>query len=294
MLHTRMIGQCKVSSVVEYFGPTHVPEKTFPEFDRTAVEANRAWLVPNHWIPEMDRFIIAIQIWIVETGSSVVLVDTGVGNRKPRTVERMNMLNSLVPQWLEAAGATREKVTHVAMTHLHSDHVGWNTVWEDGRWVPTFPNARYLVPKENFDYWKGLIDSGAGAPDGGSFADSVLPVVEAGMVEFIDQQKEVAGCLAVEPLPGHTPGHLNFRLRSGGEEGLFAGDVMHHPIQIVCPTWNSAFCIAPDLARRSRATFLAQAAKSGVLVMPCHFGPPHCGYVRKQGNGYRFEPAVWD
>jgi glyoxylase-like metal-dependent hydrolase (beta-lactamase superfamily II) len=288
-----MIGEYRVSSLVEYCGPTHVPEAFLPDYQASAVEPHREWLVPNHWFPAINRFVIAIQIWIVQAGSNVILIDTGVGNRKPRAVERMNMLNTLVPQWMEAAGAPRDKVTHVVMTHLHSDHVGWNTVLEDGRWVPTFPNARYLMPKENFDYWKDVIDRGGKAPDGGSFADSVLPVVQAGMVDFIDTQKEIAGCLAVEPLPGHTPGHLNFRLRSRGEEGVFAGDVMHHPIQIVCPTWNSAFCISPDVARRSRAAFLADAARTGALFMPCHFGVPHCGYGRKQGEGYRFEPATW-
>ena len=292
MLRSRMIGEYRVSSLVEYCGPTHDPAVFLPDYQPSAVEPHREWLVPNHWFPGINRFVIAIQIWIVQAGSNVILIDTGVGNQKPRPVARMNMLNTLVPQWLEAAGAWRNQVTHVVMTHLHSDHVGWNTVLENGRWVPTFPNARYLMPKENFDYWKDQIDRGK-PPDAGSFGDSVMPVVQAGLVDFLTTQKEIAGCLRVEPLPGHTPGHLNLRLRSRGEEGVFAGDIFHHPIQIVYPTWNSAFCIDPDAARRSRAAFLADAARTGALVMPCHFGLPHCGYVRKQGDAYRFEPATW-
>jgi len=293
MLHSRMIGRFKVSSVVEYYGPTHIPEKTFPDFRRADLEANRAWLTPHHWIPEMDRLVIAIQIWIVHAGSNIILIDTGVGNRKPRAVERMNMLNTLVPQWMEAAGAPREKVTHVLMTHLHLDHVGWNTILEDGRWMPTFPKARYFIPKEDYDCWKTQVENGTGKPDGGSYADSILPIVQAGMAEFLDTQEEVAGCMTVVPLPGHTPGHLNFHLKSGGEEGIFAGDVMHHPIQIACPTWNSAFCVLPDVARRNRAAFLDRAADTGALIMPAHFGPPHCGYIRRQAGAYRFEPATW-
>ena len=293
MLRSTMIGKCKVSSLVEFYGPTHVPGITFPSYQKAAVEENRDWLVPNHWNPETDRFVIAIQIWIVHAGSNIILVDTGAGNHKQRQTVRMNMLNTLALTWMEAAGAPREKVTHVVITHLHLDHVGWNTMLEDGRWVPTFPNARYLVPKENYDFWKSSIEKGGSTFDGGSFADSVLPVVQAGMVEFIQPQKEIAGCLTVESLPGHTPGHLGFRLRSDGGEGLFTGDVMHHPIQIVCPTWNSVYCMLPDDARHTRAELLARAADTDVLIMPCHFGPPHCGYIRRQAGGYRFGPMVW-
>jgi glyoxylase-like metal-dependent hydrolase (beta-lactamase superfamily II) len=293
LLRSRKLGEFRVSSLVEYFGPTHVPEKTFPDLDRNALEQNRNWLVPNHWYPEVDRLVISIQIWIVHAGSNIILIDSGVGNRKKRPADRMNMLNTLVPQWLDAAGALREKVTHVAMTHLHTDHVGWNTILEDGKWVPTFPNARYLIPKENYNAWRSLIESGKGAPEGGSFLDSIQPIIDAGLADFITDQKEATGCLEIEPLPGHTPGHLNYRVRSNGEQGVFGGDVMHHPLQIVCPKLNSAFCMIPDLARRNRLAFLNNAADTGTLIMPCHFGPPHCGYVRRQADGFVFEAAEW-
>lgn len=293
MLRSRRIGEFKVSSLVEYYGPTHAPETTFPDLNRTAFEQNRDWLVPNHWFPEMNRLVISIQMWIVHAGLDIILIDTGVGNRKQRPVERMNMLNTLVLHWLEAAGASREKVTHVVMTHLHTDHVGWNTILDDGNWVPTFPNARYLIPKENYDAWKQMISNGTGAPDSGSFSDSILPLVKAGMVDFITHQKEVAGCLEVVPLPGHTPGHIGFKLSSKGGQGIFAGDVMHHPIQVVRPESNSAFCMLPDVARRNRVAFLSNAAETGALIMPSHFGPPHCGFIRRQAGSYIFEPATW-
>ncbi|MFC1885693.1 MBL fold metallo-hydrolase, partial [Thermodesulfobacteriota bacterium] len=151
MLHSRMIGECKVTSLIEFFGPTHVPEIVFPDFKRSVLDENLPWLTPNHYVPEMDKFVIAIGIWIVHAGSNIILIDSGVGNQKTRATGRMNMLNTLILEWMEAAGAPREKVTHIVMTHLHTDHVGWNTVLEDGRWVPTFPNARYLFPKENYD-----------------------------------------------------------------------------------------------------------------------------------------------
>lgn len=293
MLHSREIGEFRVSSLVEYYGPTHFPKSLLPDLDPGLLENNRDWLVPNHWYPNLGRFVTSIQIWIINAGADVIVVDPGVGNHKPRTNSRHHMMNTIMPQWLEAAGALRDRVTHVVMTHLHPDHVGWNTVLEGGRWVPMFPNARYYIPKENYDCWKDAIQRGISVPEGGGFADSIQPILEAGLAEFIDTQKEIAGCLSVEPLPGHTPGHLNFRIRSRGEEGVFGGDVMHHPIQIVCPTLNTCFDLIPDLACRNRASFVADAARTGALIMPAHFGPPHCGYVRQQAGSYRFEPATW-
>lgn len=293
MLRSRQIGEYRVSSLVEFYGPTHTPNAILPDFQLEVAEANRDWLAPNHWIPEINRLIITIQMWIVHAGSQVILIDAGAGNQKKRKTASQNMLNTVVPQWMEAAGATRDKVTHVVFTHLHNDHVGWSTVLDNGRWVPTFPNARYFMPKEDFDHFKDLNDRGVAFFDSPSFKDSVLPVYEAGLVEFLTNQKEIAGCLRVEPRPGHSPGHRNYRICSQGEEVLFSGDVMHSPIQIVSPTWNCAFDMIPEVACGTRAAFLADTARSGALIVPGHFGPPHCGYVRGQAGGYRFEPATW-
>jgi len=223
----------------------------------------------------------------------VIVIDTGVGNRKSRAAAaRMDQLNTLVMPWLESIGAGPGQVTHVVMTHLHTDHVGWNTVEKDGKWVPTFPKARYLIPKDEFDYWKAEYDKGDTGVNQGSFADSVLPILEAGLGEFMDGKQEVAGCLSPEPVPGHAPGMLSFRIRSRGEEGIFTADVMHNVIQIVRPDWNDRYVLWPDKALESRAAVLRRAAERGALIMPMHLGAPYCGYVRRQGDGYSFEPAT--
>jgi glyoxylase-like metal-dependent hydrolase (beta-lactamase superfamily II) len=287
MIRSWSIGDIRVTNLVEYFGPTHDPRATFPEFDPVVGQIDR--LPPGHYVAQMDRFVIAIQVWLVFAGDRIIVVDTGVGNFKPRPAARMNMLNTLVPAWLNAAGASREAVTDVVMTHLHSDHIGWNTTLEDGRWVPTFPKARYHVPKKDFEFFRDLNDTGKAGDT--SFADSLMPVLEAGLVDFVDQQKDLAGCLSVAEAYGHTPGQLNYWLRSKGETGVFSADILHHPVQILNPGWNTAFCILPDEAKRTRAAFLAKAADTNALVMPCHFPPPHCGYVRRQGDGYAYEPA---
>jgi glyoxylase-like metal-dependent hydrolase (beta-lactamase superfamily II) len=256
------------------------------------LKANASWLAPNHYVPEMDRLIVTIQLWVVKAGGNVIVIDTGVGNRKPRaTAARMDQLNTLSMPRLEAAGAGPSQVTHVVHTHMHTDHVGWNTVEQDGKWVPAFPKAKYLFPKGEFDYWKAAYEKDK-TVNQGSFEDSVLPVFDAGLAGFIDETKEVAGCLVSEPVPGHAPGMLSFRLRSNGEEGLFCADVMHNPIQIVRPDWNDRYVLWPDKALESRAAALKRAAERNALIMPMHFGAPYCGYIRRQGEGYSFEPAT--
>lgn len=297
MLHTRMIGDARVSSVIEYTGPTHAPDFLFPEIPKAerdaGIAAQRHWLAPNHYVPAMDRFIVTIQVWVVHAGGNVILIDTGVGNFKTRAAPRMNNLNTLLLPWLEAAGAAPHQVTHVVHTHLHTDHVGNNTVLQDGRWVPTFPNARYLFPKPEFDHWKAEYDGGDKLVQAGSFADSVLPILDAGLGDFYDGNKELVGCLAPEPVFGHAPGMFSLRLRSNGEEGMFTTDTMHSPIQVACPHWNDRYILNADMAREARARTLKNACDRNALIMPFHFGDPYCGYIRTQGNGYQFEPAGW-
>ena len=293
MIFSRQIGAARVTNVIEYSGPTHAPEFLFPEISKAerdaGIAANASWLAPHHYVPHMDRFIVTIQIWVVHAGGNVILIDSGVGNFKNRAAPRMNQLNTLLLPWLEAAGAAPHQVTHVVHTHLHTDHVGGNTVEQDGRWVPAFPNARYLMPKAEFDYWKAEYDAGDKMVQAGSFADSVLPVLDAGLVDFIEPGQEVAGCLLGEDVSGHAPGMLSFRLRSNGEEGMFSTDTMHSPIQVANPHWNDRYVLDAGRALQSRANVLARAADRNALIMPMHFGAPYCGYVRKQGDGYRFE-----
>lgn len=296
MLQSRMIGAAKVTRVLEYSGPTHAPEFLFPEVAKAerdaGIAAQSRWLAPHHHVPAMDRFVVTIQAWLVQAGGNVILIDTGVGNFKTRGAPRMNQLNTLFLPWLEAAGAAAEKVTHVVHTHLHTDHVGNNTVLQDGRWVPTFPNARYLFPKPEFDFWKAAHDRGE-VVQNGSFADSVLPILEAGLGDFYDGSRELAGCLAPEPVFGHAPGMFSLRLRSGGEEGMFTTDTMHSPIQVAYPHWNDRYVLDAGMAREARARTLENACARGALIMPFHFGAPYCGYVRRQGSGFGFEAAGW-
>ena len=296
MIHHHRVGDAKITAVIEYSGPTHDPAFLYPAIDKAdrdaVLKANASWLAPNHYVPHMDRLVVTIQLWVVKAGGNVIVIDTGVGNHKPRaTAARMDQLNTLTLPWLEAIGAGPNDVTHVVMTHMHTDHVGWNTVEKDGKWVPTFPKARYLFPKDEYDYWKAEYEKDR-TVNQGSFEDSVVPVVVAGLADFMDGKSEVAGCLAPEPVPGHAPGMLSFRIRSRGEEGLFTADIMHNAIQIARPDWNDRYCLWPDKALVSRAAALKRACEREALIMPMHLGAPYCGYVRRQGDGYAFEGAT--
>ncbi|MFA5702173.1 MAG: MBL fold metallo-hydrolase [Advenella sp.] len=292
-MQVKQIGDIRVTRIQEYSAPSHDPKFLLPEMDQQALEENESWMAPNHWIPHMNKLIVTIQLWVVHAGSNIIVVDTGVGNFKNRQdIPRMHMLNNLILEWLEAAGAPPEKVTHVVLTHLHSDHVGWNTRWVDNRWTPTFPNAKYYIPEQDFRF----CEQGKNKEEkidvfGESFNDSVMPIVNEGLSVMIRPGMEIADCLQVEDAAGHSPGQVAFRIRSQGEEAVFSGDIFHSPMQIVRPEINSGYCIYPDVARNTRYEFLNKAADTGSLILPVHFGDPYCGYIRRNGNGFSFEPS---
>ena len=292
MIYSRMIGDARVTNLIEYVGPTHDPKYIYPELQAEELTANLGWLSPHQFVPHMNRFIVAMQIWVVRHGNSVIIIDTGVGNAKQRPqVPRMHLLNTLTMPWLAAAGATPESVTHVINTHFHGDHVGWNTSLVNGRWEPTFPKAQYYFSKIDFEAHRSAYEAGNRATLSGGFEDSVLPIVEAGLVNLVDENTRNIDVLEVEHAPGHTPGQFILRLSSNGEEGIFCADIMHNPIQIALPKINTVVDMVPDVARVTRAAFLEGAARREALIMPCHFGFPHCGYVRgTAAKGYSFEP----
>lgn len=295
MIQSRMIGDVKVTRVLEYTGPTHDPAFLLPNLEEGALQKNADWMAPDHWVPHMNKLVLTVQFWVVHAGPNVIVVDTGVGNAKPRpNIARMHMLNTLVPEWMDAAGAHPDKVTHVALTHLHIDHVGWCTRWENSRWVPTFPNATYYFPEDDFLFCKTGRNKVEGMDVfGDSFFDSVMPVVDAGLAKMLRSGQEIADCLVAEAAPGHSPGQVTYRLRSRGEEAIFSGDVLHNPMQIARPEINSGYCIWSDVARKTRFELLQSAAGRNALILPVHFGAPYCGFARKAGNNFSFEPADW-
>jgi glyoxylase-like metal-dependent hydrolase (beta-lactamase superfamily II) len=287
---TRRIGATTVTRVEERAGPGFAPDMLLPDWDPAVLQEHGDWLVPNYYDVASGKMMSSIHSWVIRTRHHTILIDTCVGNHKPRpNFERFNMLDTPYLDRLQAAGVTPEQVDYVMCTHLHVDHVGWNTRLVDGRWVPTFPNATYVFSQVERDYWdpgknKDLPDTAAAI-----FADSIAPVIDSGQVMTTGMTDTLGDNLLIEPAPGHAPGHVVFRLQDGGDEGVFIGDVMHHPIQVYRPEWSSRFCTDPREAERSRRRVLEQCAECNARVFPAHFGAPHLGWVRRKGAGFRFE-----
>jgi glyoxylase-like metal-dependent hydrolase (beta-lactamase superfamily II) len=192
----------------------------------------------------------------------------------------------------KSTGVTPDEIDFVLCTHLHVDHVGWNTRLQDGQWVPTFPNARYLFSKVEFDFWNAKnqsTDTGVfNEVNDKTFNDSVLPIMH--LAELISGEAALLdGLVKIQPAPGHTPGSITVSLQDSGQEALFTGDIMHHPIQIYEPGWNSAFCELPEQAIITRKKLLEHCLNSGALMMPAHFGPSHVGRVIGTDNGFGFD-----
>jgi glyoxylase-like metal-dependent hydrolase (beta-lactamase superfamily II) len=250
------------------------------------LSANEVWLKNEFWMPRTNRLVFSYQLWVVRTGNAVVLIDTGCGNHKVRASPFQHMVNTPELEWLEAIGAGPEQVTHVLHTHLHADHVGWNTRLLDGRWEPTFPNATYYMPKRDYDLFTQRLATKM-APEfyDEVVADSIVPVVNAGLTKFIEPGDEVAGFRA-EAAPGHTPGQMIYTFDHGGESFVFSGDVFHSPIQVIDPTINSRWCEEPDLARETRFGLLDRAVRNNLRLLPAHIQGLDGWRIGKLGAAY--------
>jgi glyoxylase-like metal-dependent hydrolase (beta-lactamase superfamily II) len=276
------IGDVRISCFIEHEIPTR-PAWIFPDATPAAVERHREWLAP-HFLDDSGKFSMNIQSFVVETPDLTVLVDTCVGNDKPRKVPQWHMQRTTFLQDLEVEGFPAESIDVVLCTHLHVDHVGWNTRLENGAWVPTFARARYLFAKQEWDYWCKQEEDEYGP----TIADSVRPIVEAERAELVDGDYRISDELWLEPTPGHTPGHVSLHIASEGQEAVITGDLMHHPIQCSEPRWNSRACTDPEQARATRRAFLQRYSGGEVAILGTHFAWPTAGHVMPHGDVWRF------
>ena len=278
------VGKVTVTKIVELevTGGSRfiLPQATYEEI--RPIE----WLRP-HFADERGRLKMSIHALVLETPARRIVVDTCLGNDKQgRRIPTWNDLQGPFLADLAAAGYPRESIDTVLCTHLHVDHVGWNTMLVDGKWLPTFPRARYLMGRIEFAHWRAQHERDDMAA---VFADSVAPIHDAGLADLVETDHQVCDEISLVPTIGHTPGHVSVRIRSEGEEALITGDFMHHPCQIAHPEWSSAADSDPGMARATREHMLSELSTHPVLVIGTHFAGATAGRIVKDGDAYRME-----
>lgn len=284
------VGRHRVHRIEEWQGRFAPPQALFDGYEEDAFARERDGFTPAYF---RDGMIYGfLQSWLIEVGGKRVLFDTGAGNDKERPgIPIFGGLQSDFLDRLAAAGFVRESIDIVVCSHLHIDHVGWNTMRVEDRWIPTFPNARYVMPAVDREVWDPAADGFAalkgGGVNAGVFEDSVQPILDAGHAELVGDGHEILPGLVMRAAPGHTPGQMLLDMRDGGERALFTADILHHPMQVIRPDWNSVYCEAGEQARATRRAVLEDAAATGARIVPAHFGGSHSAFIARDGGGYR-------
>ncbi|MFJ8695653.1 MBL fold metallo-hydrolase [Streptomyces roseolilacinus] len=285
-----ILGDVSITRVREYFGSVDMTPDTFlPESSEEVWEAGADWLVPHFLDSGTNMVNAAIQTWLLRSEGRTILVDTGVGNHKERPYAPVwSHLDTDFLVNLARCGVQPEDVDIVINTHLHIDHVGWNTYLDGRHWAPTFPNATYLIPKDDFDFWnpenghRSLLGRG----NQNVFEDSVAPVHRAGLTRLWENGYRIDANLRLEAAAGHTPGNSVLALTSGTDRAVFVGDMLHSPVQILEPDVNSCFCEDPAEARATRRRVLGWAADNNALLIPAHLGGHGATEVVREGSAF--------
>jgi len=242
------------------------------------------WIGP--FVAADGEAVASVHALLVEAPDTTLVVDTCIGNDKQRELPAWTGLQTRFLEDFEAAGKGTAAVDAVVCTHLHIDHVGWNTRLVGDRWLPTFENARYLLGRSEWQHWSEQEDDVAQQQ---ILADSVRPIFDAGQVDLVESDHQVCDEVRLEPTPGHTPGHVSVRITSRGETAVITGDLMHHPGQIAHPEWCAVVDSDRDQALATRNAFLARYADTPTLVIGTHFAGPTAGRLVRDGDAYRFD-----
>ena len=254
--------------------------------DETAEYVRRqGWLRP-HFATAEGQMKISFQAFVLRSRGKSVMIDTCIGADRKREYDVFCNLQTTFLADLAAAGFPAESIDAVLCTHLHFDHVGWNTRLVDGHWVPTFPQARYLFGKAEFDHWAHLRATG-GYHHFGHLVDAVDPIVAAGLVDYITPEYQLTDEVSLFPTPGHTPGHVSVLIRSGDQAAVITGDLMHHPIQLIDPTREGNFDMDKPQAAQTRQAFVDRFGDTRVLVIGSHFCDPTGGWIVRHGSGWK-------
>ena len=291
-MQTWQVGDVRISRIEELMGPLFDPTTFFPDYDAEVMQRHHDWLYPDH-LASNGNIVASMHSWLIETAHHNVLVDACIGNDKDRMPFRdWHQMQTPYLDRLAETGVTPEQIDFVLCTHLHVDHVGWNTRLHNGTLVPTFPNASYLFSRVEYEYWKEERDRDGQVAfervNNKTFDDSALPIMD--LAQLIEGEHAlIDDLLLIKPTPGHTPGSISLCLSSHSQQALFTGDIFHHPIQVYQPEWNSDFCAQPEQARTTRRETLEYCAEEGALMMPAHFGRSHAGRVTCPGGSFSFD-----
>jgi glyoxylase-like metal-dependent hydrolase (beta-lactamase superfamily II) len=280
------VGKVTITRIVEIELPVAYDEKRpFLSVEATPEALRRMpWLYP-HFVDEEDRMLLSIHALLIEAPGLRLVVDTCVGNDKARNLLGKRALSTPFLDHLADAGWAPESVDAVVCTHLHVDHVGWNTRLVDGKWIPTFPNARYLIGAKELEHWQG--ENEGEQPR--ILADSVTPILEAGLAELVEMDHVISPEIRLVPTPGHTPGHVSVMIESEGEVAVITGDMTHHPSQLAHPDWSPPFDSDPIASADMRRSLFEAWADQPILVIGTHYAGPTAGHVVRDGDAYRFE-----
>ena len=282
-------GDLTIHRIIEQ-ETTFLPALDFlPALTPEVLAENRAWMQAAKALDASDVLILCFQSYVVKTPHHTILIDSCIGNDKPRPQRpKWNMkTDDTYMRALAAAGISVGDIDYVMCTHLHVDHVGWNTRLENGRWVPTFPKAKYVFGRTEFDFW---IETHAKTPVP-AIGDSVMPIVEAKRHEVVGDDHAIGDHLRILPTPGHTPGHSAFRLGKGKDEAVFSGDLIHSPLQALYPELSMKFDVDQAVAGTTRRGFLERYCDTDTLCCTAHFPSPSVGRIKRKGNGFSCEAA---
>jgi glyoxylase-like metal-dependent hydrolase (beta-lactamase superfamily II) len=277
LLHWQ-VGAVRITRIQELEAPGMrfiVPQATLDNL------ADILWLTP--FLAANGDAMGSVHALVLEVTEQRIVVDTCIGNDKERRIPSWNKRQGPFLTQLREAGYPPESIDTVICTHLHTDHVGWNTQLVEGQWVPTFPRARYLVTRQEWEHWSQSEEHWTQIV----MADSVRPIFEAGLVDLVDVHSLVHETIRFEPTPGHTPGHVSVHIASQGEEAVITGDLVHHPCQFARPDWGSSADTDPVQADRTRKAFMARYADTPTLIIGTHFAGPTAGHLVRDGDAYR-------
>ncbi len=282
------LGDFRIDRAVEHEGPFIRPEEFFLGYDPAELERNRDWLGPIVDAAS-GQMRLSFHSFVLRTGRHTIVIDSCMGNDKERPARLVgHHRNTDFVAQLAGVGLQPEDVDFVMCTHLHWDHVGWNTRLQNGSWVPTFPRARYVMAKTEYDYRDAMHARGERSMHDLAFADSILPLVHAERALVVVDDHAIEDGVWLESYPGHTLGNVVINVESKGARGVFSGDVIHSPLQLARPEWSSIACADPTLSAKSRRQLIECHAETGALVMPAHFLAPSAGRIVRHGDAFAF------